>query len=47
MLSGNGFTINDVLETDYETLMEVMGASNKEEAASDDVMSLEDFISTV
>jgi len=42
--SGNGFTVKDVLDTDWRDMMEVFGADIEQEKESEKVQSLEDFI---
>jgi hypothetical protein len=41
--SNNGFTINDIMETDYVTLFNVLNAEELKQD-KEEIMSLEDFI---
>ncbi|MCR5493023.1 MAG: hypothetical protein K6F12_05090 [Streptococcus sp.] len=46
--SGNGFTVNDVMETDFQTLIEVLNAKTSEETKKEQaVVPLSEFVQTV
>lgn len=40
----DGFTINDILETDYYLLIDIL---NTDQSTKEEVMSLEDFVKSI
>lgn len=44
MTSGNGFSINDVLETDYKTLFDIFGMDDSAGDSEDEVIPIDEFM---
>lgn len=42
-----GFTINDVLQTDWDMLIEILCKGDKQKAKKKEVMSLADFVGSL